>query len=89
MDPFEFAVTIPAGSDYGAMIRDVVAHGARQAGSDDGAALAFGCRAEDAVRDRLDGAGGQPLNVTVRIDKGPLQVLITGSGTASTLTLGA
>ncbi|MBM3820103.1 MAG: hypothetical protein FJW14_13955 [Acidimicrobiia bacterium] len=70
------------------MIRDVVAHGARQAGSGDEAALAFGCRAEDAVRDRLGSAGAQPLHVTVRLDQGPLQVLITGSGAALTLTLG-
>lgn len=87
MEPFEFAVTIPPGGNYGTMIRDVVAHGARQAGSGNDAALAFGCRAEDAVRARLGGAGAQPLSVTVRVDKGPLQVHITGSGPAVTLTL--
>jgi hypothetical protein len=89
MEPFEFAVTIPADGDYGVMIRDVVAYGARQAGSSDDAALAFGCRAEDAVRGRLGGAGASPLSVTVRLDKHALQVLIAGSGNALTLTLGS
>jgi hypothetical protein len=71
------------------MIRDLVSHGARQAGSGGDAALAFGCRAEDAVRERLAGAHPQPLNITVRMDNGPLQVVITGSGADMTLTLDA
>ena len=89
MAPYEFAVTIPADGSYSPMIRDLVAHGARHAGAGDEAALAFGCRAEDAIRERVGGAAAQPLTVTVRMDNGPLQVVITGSGAAVTLTLDA
>jgi hypothetical protein len=90
MAPFEFAVTIPPDGNFAAMVRDVVSHGARHAGSGEEAALAFGCRAEDVVRERLGGSGAAPpLTVTVRMEEGPLQVVITGIGSAVTLALDA
>ena len=90
MAPYEFAVTIPADGSYSPMIRDLVAHGARHAGAGDEAALAFGCRAEDAIRERVGGgAAAQPLVVTVHMDNGPLRVVVSGAGADMTLTLDA
>jgi len=92
MAPFEFSVTIPADQELAAMIRDVVAHGARQAGSPGEDALAFACRVEDAVRD-LTGSGSadHPVTVVVRLDSvspdGTLQVVVTGNGAARTFAL--
>ena len=67
------------------MIRDVVAHGARHAGSAEEAALEFACRVEDAVRE-VAGAATQNLTVSVSVDNGPLQVVITGGHTPRTLS---
>ena len=91
MAPFEFSVTIPADRELAAMIRNVVAHGARQAGSPEAQALDFACRVEDAVRDLADpGAGANAdhaVTVVITLEDGPLQVAVTGRGDARTFAL--
>lgn len=88
MAPFEFTVTIPADGALPAMIRNIVAHGARHAGSPDDAALEFACRVEDAVRAMIgDGAGASEVTVDVRLTDGPLQVVVTGGAGQRTFSL--
>ncbi len=96
MAPFEFSLTIPADQSLAAMIRDVVAHGARQAGAPDDRALDFGCRCEDAVRDLTAGAApDRPVAVVIRVDSvspdvspgGTLQVAVTSGEVRRTFSL--
>ena len=95
MAPFEFSVTIPAEQALTPMIRDVVAHGARQAGAPDDMALEFGCRVEDGVRELAAAAVDQPVTCVISVDSvtpgaspgGPLQVTITGGAVQRSFTL--
>jgi hypothetical protein len=88
MAPFEFSVTIPADRELAAMIRNVVAHGARQAGSPEAQALDFACRVEDAVRDLAGpGTADDSVTVVISLEDGPLQVAVTGRGDARTFAL--
>jgi hypothetical protein len=95
MAPFEFSVTIPAEQALAAMIRDVVAHGARQAGAPDDKALEFGCRVEDGVRDLAVAAADQPVTCVIRLGGvspgvspgAPLHVAITGGAVQRTFSL--
>ena len=88
MTPFEFHVVMPPDPTLASMIRDVVAHGARHAGSDEGAALSFGCTVEDAVRDMIDGpAGDERVDIVVRRDNGPIQVVVTAGRTTRTFSM--
>ena len=88
MAPFEFSVRIPADQSLAPMIRDVVAHGARQAGAPDDKALDFGCRCEDAVRDLTAAATpDRPVAVVIRVEDGPLQVAVTSGEVRRTFSL--
>ena len=88
MTPFEFRVRIPADMALAAMIRDVVAHGARQAGASDEKALEFACRVEDATRDIAAAANAdRTVSVVIRLEDGPLQVVVTDGGTPRTFSL--
>jgi hypothetical protein len=92
MAPFEFSLTLPADQNLAAMIRDVVAHGARQAGAPDDKALDFGCRCEDAVRDLAAAAApDRPVTVVIGVDGAPsgrpLQVAVTSGDVQRTFSL--
>ena len=91
MAPFEFSVTIPADQALAAMIRDVVAHGARQAGAPDDTALDFGCRVEDGVRDLTAAAADRPVACVIRLGSvspdGQLQVAITSGAVQRSFSL--
>lgn len=70
------------------MVRDVVAHGARQEGCSDAAALAFGCAVEDAIRQLwAEAAAATRVSIVVRGAGSPLQVVIGAGGSCRTLAL--
>jgi hypothetical protein len=91
MAPFEFTVTIPPEQALASMIRDVVAHGARQAGAPDDKALEFGCRVEDGIRDLAVAAADQPVTCVIQLagvsPGAPLHVAITGGAVRRTFSL--
>lgn len=90
MVTFEFHVAIPADRSFAVMIRNVVAHGARQAGSADDAAVAFGRDVEDAVREMLGAAGvHEQLTLVLRKQDGPMEVVINDGRATRTLALDA
>jgi hypothetical protein len=81
---FEFNLSLPADRRYAPMLRDLAAHGARQAGMNDAEAIAFGRRVEAAAGDALTVSGSAAsVPVTVRCSGGPVEMTI-GSCCVST-----
>ena len=81
---FEFNLSVPADRRYAAMLRDLGAHGARQAGMGAADAAAFGRRVEAAAGDTLAASGSDgTVPVIVRYSGGPVEVTI-GSCCVST-----
>jgi hypothetical protein len=84
---FEFAIAMPADRAYAALIRELVVHGSRQAGSAEEAALSFALTVEDAVRTLVgEVTSDQRLGVFVRMEHA-LQVTLTLGADTRTLTL--
>lgn len=85
---FELNLTLPADARFAVMVKDLVAHGARQAGCGDAQALAFGHKVEGVVREALTRAGaGTRVSVTVRRAAGPMEVRIASGRGARTLAI--
>ncbi|MBI4264461.1 MAG: hypothetical protein HY657_08800 [Acidobacteria bacterium] len=75
---FDLHMILPADVRFARMVRDVTAHGARQAGSSERDAAAFAGRVEQIVRERLTGATRTgTLSVAVRRSTGPMEVSIS------------
>lgn len=87
MGAFEFNIDLPADRSFATMIRDLVAHGAREAGSAEDAAVTFGCTVEEAVREMLATAAGERLAIVVRKQDGPVEVVISSRRATRTLAL--
>jgi hypothetical protein len=86
--PDELLIVMPADRAFADMIRDVVAHGARNAGAPDAAALNFALTVEDAVRELVgEVVSDERLGVLLRLQEHPLQVTITLGRDSRTLIL--
>jgi hypothetical protein len=85
---FDIRVALPPDDDFAPMVRALALHGARQAGCPDADAAAIGNQVEDAVRDLCARASSptDPVNVTVRCENGPLQVVLDAHGATRTLS---
>ena len=74
---FEFTMSLPPDRRYAALLRDVAAQGARQAGLSDDDAAAFGRRVESAAGDALTAGPRQTtVAVIVRCTGGPVEITI-------------
>ena len=81
---FELNLLLPADRRHAAMVRDLAAHGAKQAGHGDAEAEAFGRKVEQAAHESLAGSSSTAtIPVTVRCAEGPVEVTI-GSCCVST-----
>jgi hypothetical protein len=86
MDAERFELTVSVSHDprLAGAVRDLVVCAAQYAGCPSSAAAAFASDVERAVRDTLSVvAAGTMLPITVRRDRGPVEVLVDGH----TLTL--
>lgn len=85
---FDLNVTVPADTQFAEMVRDVVVHGARDAGCADADAAAFGRKVEAAVRETLAAAApSASVSIAVRRLSGPIEVVISGDRGARTLAM--
>ena len=84
MEPrFDLRLSLPADERFASMLRDLAAHGAREAGCGADEVSAFGRTVEQAAHQSMAASRGTTIPVTVRCTGGPVEVTI-GSCCVST-----
>lgn len=84
---FSLRLMVPAEARFAGLVRSVVAHGAREAGSAE--AEAFGGQVEQVVRELAASGPGDAgsIDVAVRHDSGQMEVVVSTERETRTLTM--
>ena len=76
---FEINVSLPHDARFVETARELATHAARQAGHAVDEARAFGRDVESVIRRHIDSTdSGNPIPLVVRLEDGPVEVLING-----------